>query len=67
MARSREYTCKLLEFAEEGVLSWEGLARQALVWMSEYDVEDMAHQCYHELLEYENDSEDEEDEEREYA
>jgi hypothetical protein len=39
---SREYTIKLIELAEEGVVSWESIAKSALSYMSEADVEDMA-------------------------
>lgn len=35
---SRPATCKLLEMAEAGGLSWEQLAREALGWISEGDV-----------------------------
>lgn len=38
----REYTCKLLKLAEEGVVNWEGIARECLNRMSEDDVKDMA-------------------------
>ena len=40
----REATEKLIDFAEEGVLSWETIARAALDYMSEDEVADMA-QC----------------------
>jgi hypothetical protein len=39
---SREITCKLVEMAEEGILSWEAIARAALGYMSESEVADMA-------------------------
>ena len=38
----REATEKLIDFAEEGVLSWETIARAALDYMSEDEVADMA-------------------------
>lgn len=38
---SREITNKLLELLEEGVLSWETVARECLSYMSEDDVADM--------------------------
>ena len=38
----REATEKLIDFAEEGVLSWETIARAALDYMSEAEVADMA-------------------------
>ena len=40
--RSRAYTCKLIEMAEDGFISWETLARDALGWMSEADVAQFA-------------------------
>ena len=38
----REMTCKLLSWAEEGIISWQSLAKMALDYMSEDDVKDMA-------------------------
>ena len=38
----REATEKLIDLAEEGVLSWEAIARAALNYMSEDEVADMA-------------------------
>lgn len=55
----REATNKLIDLAEEGVLSWETIARAALSYMSEDDVADMA-QC-NELIEDEEEFEDEEE------
>lgn len=37
----RKATNKLLEMAEEGVLSYEVIAQMALKWMSEDDVAEM--------------------------
>ena len=54
----REVTEKLIDLAEDGVLSWEAIARAALDYMSEDEVADMA-QC-NELIE------DEEEDEEEY-
>ena len=39
---TREATNKLVEFAEEGVISWEEIARAALCYMSEDEVRNMA-------------------------
>ena len=39
----REYTNKIIEMAEEGIIDWEDIARAALNWMSEDDVRDMAY------------------------
>ena len=38
----REATEKLINLAEEGVFSWEAIARAALNYMSEDEVADMA-------------------------
>lgn len=38
---TRWATAELLVMAEEGMISWETLARDALRYMSEADVEDM--------------------------
>lgn len=38
----RRITNKVLEMAEEGMISWESLALMALKYMSEDDVSDMA-------------------------
>jgi hypothetical protein len=37
----RKYTDNLLEILENGVLSWEEIARECLCYMSEEDVADM--------------------------
>ena len=42
MSNAREITCKLIEAVEEGLLSWESIARASLCYMSEADVKDMA-------------------------
>ena len=41
----RSITEKIIELAEEGVLSWETIARECLQEMSEDDVADMANTC----------------------
>ena len=38
----REATCRLIEAAEGGMLSWEAIARECLAQMSEDDVADVA-------------------------
>ncbi len=38
----RKNTNKVLELANEGLISWRALAEMALSWMSEDDVTDMA-------------------------
>ena len=40
--QSRPVTSELLDLAEEGVIDWETLARDALGWMSEADVAEFA-------------------------
>ena len=56
----RRTTNRLIELAEDGVISWEDLARTALNWLSEDDVTHMAR--VNEFLP-DADDEDEEDEE----
>ena len=38
----RKTTNRLIELAEDGVVSWEDIARTALNWLSEDDVDEMA-------------------------
>ena len=59
----RETTIKLLELADEGVISWETIARSCLCYLSEDEVEDMAR--VNELL-FEEEEEEDEPEEEEY-
>lgn len=39
---ARKYTNLVIENVEQGLISWESVARSALIYMSEADVEDMA-------------------------
>jgi hypothetical protein len=39
---SRPVTSELLDMAEQGLIDWETLARDALGWMSEADVAEFA-------------------------
>lgn len=39
---SRTFTCGLIDLAEQGVLDWEDIARRALDYMSEDEVQDLA-------------------------
>lgn len=55
--RSRAYTCKLLDLAEQGGIDWETLAREALNWMDESEVEQFARR--NEYIREEDDSDDE--------
>lgn len=45
MRRSRESTIKVIELAEQGVLTWEAIARECMSYMSESEVDDMASRC----------------------
>lgn len=54
MGNVRKATNKVIEMAEEGVLSWETIARAALNYMSEDEVAAMA-QCNDFIEEEEND------------
>lgn len=40
-----KHSTKLVELAENGVLSWEEIARECIAEMSEDDVEDMCATC----------------------
>lgn len=53
----RKNTNKVLELADNGMISWRSLAEMALKWMSEDDVEEMAKA--NELF-YEEDEDEEE-------
>jgi aldehyde:ferredoxin oxidoreductase len=39
---SRKVTAEVLDLAEQGVIDWESLARDALSWMSEEEVSQFA-------------------------
>lgn len=41
MSNTRNYTNKLYELVDNGVLSWEDIGKACLKYMSEADVEDM--------------------------
>ena len=43
MANPREYTCRLLEMVDDGILSAADVMHAALLYMSDSDVEDMLH------------------------
>ena len=60
MGNVRKATNKVIEMAEEGVLSWEAIARAALDYMSEDEVADMA--WYNGFIEDEDEEDEEEDE-----
>ena len=54
--QSRPVTSELLDLAEQGMLTWEQLARDALGWMSEAEVQRFA-----QANDYLQEQEDEED------
>ena len=54
MARSA--TCELIEMAENGMISWDTIARECLQYMSEDEVRDMAE--YNDWIDPEDDEED---------
>lgn len=43
MANPREYTCKLLEMVDSGIISADDVMNAALLYMSDNDVADMMH------------------------
>lgn len=53
---ARQYTNKLIGLAEDGVLTWEQLARECLSYMSEADAEDV----YSMLIDEEDEVEEDE-------
>jgi hypothetical protein len=55
MSDVREITNRLYDLVDEGVLSWDMIARACLSYMSESDVADMAQYNY--LIDDENDDE----------
>ena len=55
MARSA--TCELIEMAENGMISWDTIARECLQYMSEDEVRDMAES--NDWIDPEDDEEDE--------
>ena len=54
---AREATCELIEMAENGMISWETIARECLQYMSEDEVRDMAES--NDWIDPEDDEEDE--------
>ena len=57
--RMRDYTCRVLELMDEGVLDPREVAEAALNWLTETDVEEMAER--YEWLPEDEDEPDEED------
>ena len=56
----REYTTKLLEMMDEGLITAESVAEMALAYMSEDDVKDMMRA--NDIVDEDEEDEDEEDE-----
>lgn len=55
---SRRVTSKILDWAEQGIVEWENLARNCLTYMSESEVADMVNiNGYFELLDEEESTE----------
>ena len=52
----REYTTKLLEMMDEGLISAEAVAEMALAYMSEDDVKDMM--LANDIVDYDEDEDD---------
>ena len=61
MGNVRKATNKVIEMAEEGVLSWEAIARAALDYMSEDEVAAMA--WYNGFIEDEDEEEEKDEDE----
>ena len=57
--RIRDYTCRVLELMDEGVLDPRAAAEAALQWLSESDVQDLVER--YEWLPEDEDEPDEED------
>ena len=55
---ARKFTNLVIENVEQGLISWESVARSALIYMSEADIKDMAER--EGLLTDEQESEEEE-------
>lgn len=58
MTRTREWTCKVLEAIDQGVLDPKEIAEMCMIYMSESEVEDMCR--VNELKAYLGDEEEEE-------
>lgn len=56
---TRKATCKLIEMAQDGILTWETIARECLSAMSEDEVANM--HLYREIEIEEEEEEEEED------
>ena len=63
MSNTRQATCRILELIEDGILDRDMVINSCLKYMSESDVQDMAHCNDFGLDDDDDDEEDEEDEE----
>jgi len=61
----REYTTKLLEMMDEGLISAEAVAEMALAYMSEDDVKDMM--LSNDIVDYDDEDDGQPDEMQEWA
>lgn len=64
MSNARRNTCKLIEAAEDGIISWEEIARECLSAMSEAEVSDMT--GFAEFFDEESDEEDSDEEDSDW-
>lgn len=55
----REYTCRLLNHVDEGIINQFNLIHSLLMWMSESDVEEFYKKNGYDELDEEEDKEDE--------
>jgi hypothetical protein len=62
---TREYTTKLLEMMDEGLISAEVVAEMALAYMSEDDVKDMM--LSNDIVDYDDEDDGQPDEAQEWA
>ena len=62
---TREYTTKLLDMMDEGLISAEMVAEMALAYMSEDDVKDMM--LANDIVDYEDEDDGQPDEAQEWA
>ncbi len=56
--KTREYTNKILELIDEGVIDTKQLSEQLLCWLSEHDVQKFYEANYAEFFEDEEEDED---------
>lgn len=59
MSNARRNTCKLIDAAEDGIISWEEIARECLAAMSESEVSEMS--AFVEFFEQDDEEEEDDD------